>query len=125
MIREYEERSTLGRFIMHINNEALRGVGICSASPVPINTFVYNKGEAQRVTIDEITYAMPAASILPLVSNQHFSFEHPDQIIAWQFNREFRSGLCRISFLWNPASHVYYTRLLRKRSDVSVRENLF
>jgi AraC family transcriptional activator of pobA len=89
MIREYEEKSTLGRFIMHINNEALKGAGLCSASPVPINTFVYNKGEAQRVTIDAITYVMPAASILPLVSNQHFSFEHPDQIIAWQFNREF------------------------------------
>lgn len=89
MIRKYEEKSTLGRFIMHVNNEALKGTGLRNSSSIPINTFVFNKGEAQRVIIDEIAYAMPAASILPLVSNQHFSFEHPDELIAWQFNREF------------------------------------
>ncbi|WP_261387811.1 helix-turn-helix domain-containing protein [Chitinophaga pinensis] len=32
---------------------------------------------------------MPSHAILPLVSNQHFSFERPDELIAWQFNREF------------------------------------
>jgi len=89
MIREYEEKSTLARFIMHFNNDELRGAGLREGSPVPINTFVYNKGEAQQVTIDEVAYTMPEASILPLVSNQHFSFEHPDKLIAWQFNREF------------------------------------
>ena len=89
MIREYKDKSTLGRFIMHINNDALKGTGLRNASSVPINTFVYNKDEAQHVIIDEIAYTMPAASILPLVSNQHFSFEHPDKLVAWQFNREF------------------------------------
>lgn len=89
MIREYEEKSTLGRFTMHINNEEFKGAGLRDGSPTPINTFVYNKDESQLVTIDEIAYTMPAASILPLVYNQHFSFEHPDELIAWQFNREF------------------------------------
>ncbi len=90
MIREYQEKSTLGHFIMHIDNEDLKGAGLRNTSPVvPMNTFIYNKAEAQKVTIDEIVYTMPATSILPLVSNQHFSFEHPDQLIAWQFNREF------------------------------------
>lgn len=90
MVREYEDRSTLGRFIMHINNEQLKGAGLRnSTSPVPINTFIYNKGKAQKVVIDEIEYTMPSACILPLVANQHFSFEYPDRLIAWQFNREF------------------------------------
>ena len=89
MIREYKNNSTLARFIMHLNNEQLKGEGLRNLSPKPINTFVYNKGEAQYVTIDEIIYTMPATSILPLVSNQHFSFEHPDALVAWQFNREF------------------------------------
>lgn len=89
MIREYEEKSTLGLFIMHINNEELKGAGLGNSSPVPINTFVFNKGEAQRVVIDDISYRMPTGSILPLVSNQYFSFERPDELVAWQFNREF------------------------------------
>ena len=89
MIREYSDKSTLARFIMHLNNEHLKGDGLRNLSPEPINSFVYNKGESQLVNIDEIVYTMPATSILPLVSNQHFSFERPDELVAWQFNREF------------------------------------
>ena len=90
MVREYRDKSTLGRFIMHINSEQLKGPGLRNTiSPVPINTFVYNKWEAQKVVIDEIEYILPANSILPLVANQNFSFEYPDRLIAWQFNREF------------------------------------
>ena len=89
MIREYKEKLTMARFIMHLNNEELKGTGLCEGTPEAINTFVYNKDKAQRVTIDEVNYIMPSASILALVSNQHFSFEHPDKLITWQFNREF------------------------------------
>src|SRR3546814_230845 len=32
---------------------------------------------------------MPAASILPLVSNQRFVFERPEALVSWQFNRSF------------------------------------
>ncbi|MFN8349796.1 MAG: helix-turn-helix domain-containing protein [Spirosomataceae bacterium] len=52
-------------------------------------TIAYNRGEAQTVVVDEITYTFPANSILPLVVNQSFQFEKPEQIVAWQFNREF------------------------------------
>jgi AraC-like DNA-binding protein len=89
MIKEFEERPTLAKFVMHIGNEQFRGAGMRNPLPKPVNTFVYNKGEAQKVTIDEIEYTMPSRSILPLVSNQHFHFERPDELIAWQFNREF------------------------------------
>ena len=89
MTREYIDKSTLARFIMHLNNEQLKGEGLRNLSAEPINTFVYNKSDSQHVTIDEIVYTMPATSILPLVANQHFSFERPDELVAWQFNREF------------------------------------
>ncbi|ATL48358.1 AraC family transcriptional regulator [Chitinophaga caeni] len=89
MIREFNDSNTAGRFIMHVNNEFLHGLGMRDEVPQTINTFVYNKGEEQTVTIDEINYKMPSKSILPLVSNQHFSFEHPAALLAWQFNREF------------------------------------
>lgn len=89
MIREYNENATAGRFVMHSDNKLFSGKGLSSPTPRPINTFIYNKGEAQEVVIDEIAYTMPARCILPLVSNQHFVFKRPETLTAWQFNREF------------------------------------
>jgi len=89
MIREYNDIATAARFVMHSDNKLFSGMGLRNPAPYPINTFIYNKGEAQEVIIDEITYTIPARCILPLVSNQHFVFKHPETLTAWQFNREF------------------------------------
>lgn len=89
MVREFIEKATRGRFIMHKGDSRFVGGGMCDPETEPINTFVYNRGDEQQVTIDEITYTMPPASILPLVSNQHFAFERPEALVAWQFNRAF------------------------------------
>lgn len=132
MIRKYEEKSTLARFIMHINNEDLKGIGLRNGIPVPINTFVYNKGEAQTVTIDEIEYTMPEASILPLVASLHFVFEHPDQLIAWQFNREFYcivdhdTEVGCVGFLFYGIQHPMFIKLgtVEKKAMIQL-EKLF
>jgi AraC-like DNA-binding protein len=89
MIREYNDNATAARFVMHSDNKLFSGMGLRNPTPYPINTFIYNKGEAQDVIIDEIVYTIPARCILPLVSNQHFVFKHPETLTAWQFNREF------------------------------------
>lgn len=89
MIREYSENTTAARFVMHRSNKLFSGMGLGSPGQSSIITFVYNNGEAQEVTIDEVGYTMPPRSILPLVSKQHFTFQHPDTLTAWQFNREF------------------------------------
>jgi len=89
VIREYSENTTAAWFVMHSRNELFSGKGLGNPGPSSVITFVYNKGEAQEVIIDEITYTMPSRSILPLVSNQHFVFQHPENLTAWQFNREF------------------------------------
>ncbi len=89
MIREFAENTTSGRFILHCGNDMFSGKGFKSPVHYPINTFAYNKGKMQKVVIDEVAYNMPGQCILPLVSNQHFIFERPDNITAWQFNREF------------------------------------
>ena len=52
-------------------------------------TIAWNRGDAQKVVIDEATYDFPAQTILPLMVNQSFRFENPSAIVAWQFNREF------------------------------------
>src|ERR1700712_5793647 len=52
-------------------------------------TIAWNNGDAQKVTIDEVMYDFPVQSLLPLMVNQSFRFEKPEQIIAWQYNRDF------------------------------------
>lgn len=52
-------------------------------------TIAWNTGPDQRVTIDGVDHPFPRQSVLPLMVNQSFQFEHPEQLIAWQFNREF------------------------------------
>lgn len=89
MMKEYCENATSARFVMHSGNKSFSGKGLEYPGSFPVNTFVYNKGDEQEVIIDEIVYTMPSRSILPLVSNQHFVFKRPEDLIAWQFNREF------------------------------------
>ena len=52
-------------------------------------TIAWNRGDAQKVTIDTIDYEFPANRILCLMVNEAFYFEDPASIVAWQFNREF------------------------------------
>ena len=52
-------------------------------------TIALNTGPAQEVYIDNIAYVFPSWCLLPLFSNQSFSFEEPRQITAWQYNRDF------------------------------------
>lgn len=52
-------------------------------------TIAWNNGQDQTVTIDGIASTFPSQSVLPLMVNQSFTFEKPDQIVAWQYNRNF------------------------------------
>ncbi|WP_462254470.1 helix-turn-helix domain-containing protein [Ferruginibacter sp.] len=52
-------------------------------------SIVWNMGKSQRVTIDEVEYEFGADCILPIMMSQSFTFERPEDITAWQFNREF------------------------------------
>lgn len=52
-------------------------------------TIALNTGPDQEVYIDNIPYTFTSWSLLPLFSNQSFSFEKPRQITAWQYNRDF------------------------------------
>lgn len=52
-------------------------------------TIAWNNGADQNVTIDGVTSTFPSQSVLPLMVNQSFSFEKTEQIISWQYNRNF------------------------------------
>jgi len=52
-------------------------------------TIAWNTGPTQKVIIDNVSFNFPEKSFLPLMVNQSFSFKDPENIIAWQFNRDF------------------------------------
>jgi len=52
-------------------------------------TIAWNKGKSQKIYIDEVQYDFPSDSILCLMVNQSFHFGQPEEIVAWQFNRDF------------------------------------
>lgn len=59
------------------------------SNPTKYYTIVWNRGLPQTVIIDEVKYTIGENVILPIMMNQTFVFERPQDIVAWQFNREF------------------------------------
>ncbi len=53
------------------------------------HTIAWNRGKNQIITIDEVQYHFEENTVLPLMLNQSFKFENPQDIVAWQFNQEF------------------------------------
>lgn len=76
-------------------------------------TIAWNPGASQKVTIDEETYEFPSNSLLTLLFDQSFRFERADEIIAWQFNREFYcimdhdSEVSCVGFLFGTTDHLF------------------
>lgn len=52
-------------------------------------TIALNLGESQQVIINGIAHIFPQFSIVPLVANQVFKFEHAAQITLWHYSRDF------------------------------------
>lgn len=52
-------------------------------------TIAWNRGQDQKVVIDGIEYVFPSNAMLCLMVNESFYFSQPQDILAWQFNREF------------------------------------
>lgn len=80
-------------------------------------TLAWNEGPAQTVIIDGIQYTFPAQTILPLMVNQTFTFEKPEQIVAWQYNRNFycivdhdKEVSC-VGFLFYGSSEIMFIAL--------------
>jgi AraC-like DNA-binding protein len=76
-------------------------------------TIAWNRGIRQTVTIDGKEYDFMPETILPLMFNQSFSFERAEDIVAWQFNREFYciidhdAEVSCVGFLFAGADQVF------------------
>jgi AraC-like DNA-binding protein len=114
---QFEDRTTHGKFILVSNEPDFRGEGLLNGNKEMINTIVLNTGGEQKVTIDNIHYTMPVSAILPLVANQTFSFEEPDQLVVWQFNRDFYcivdhdAEVGCVGFIFYGIQHPLFIRL--------------
>lgn len=76
-------------------------------------TIAWNRGKKQTVNIDGVDYEFPPDTILTLLFDQTFHFEHPSAIVAWQFNREFYciidhdSEVSCVGFLFGTTEHLF------------------
>jgi len=52
-------------------------------------TIAWNRGEDQKITIDNVAYNFPANTIHCLMVSESFQFERAADITAWQFSRDF------------------------------------
>jgi AraC family transcriptional regulator, transcriptional activator of pobA len=114
----FQDRNTNGLFVVSRFDKSLKGEGDLDGGN--INTIVFNRIENQKVTIDGVAYTFPANSILPLVANQHFEFEDPEKLIAWQFNRDFYcivdhdAEVGCVGFLFYGIRHPFFIPLAAK-----------
>jgi AraC family transcriptional activator of pobA len=114
---QFEDKATHGKFILSVGDPTLKGQGLLNGKKEMLNTIVFNRGGEQKVTIDKIAYPMPADAILPLVANQTFSFEEPENLVVWQFNRDFycivdhEAEVGCVGFLFYGIQHPFFIRL--------------
>ncbi|QNK61357.1 helix-turn-helix domain-containing protein [Pedobacter sp. PAMC26386] len=85
----YLEPVSRGEFHLIINEAGFDRLFFQHNHSEKFLTIAWNKGSKQEITIDGVKYDFPEQSILPLMVNQSFQFEKPEQIVAWQYNRSF------------------------------------
>jgi AraC-like DNA-binding protein len=126
----FEDRKTKGLFTLFKQDHSLKGEGILSGGT--INSIVCNLDEDQTVDIDQVTYLFPTNTVLPLMANQHFVFQHPENLIAWQFNRDFYciadhdSEVGCIGFLFYGIQNPLFVKLtIEELNKIRLMEKLF
>jgi AraC-like DNA-binding protein len=87
------------------------------------HTFAFNTGNTQFITVDNVKYEFAKNTVLPIMMNQSFSFERPEDIFAWQFNREFYCILNHdaevgcVGFLFFGPSPIMFIDLQQEHLD--------
>jgi AraC family transcriptional activator of pobA len=85
----YTHKDGAGRIIMLKHENDFEQNYYDQKAGFTFHTIAWNTGDAQMVFIDESACHFEANSILPIMLNQSFRFERPEDIVAWQFNRDF------------------------------------
>lgn len=113
----FNNQSEIGELILTIGEKDFDRAFFTRDRQHKYLTIAWNKGETQKVTVDEIEYEFSGNSILPLMVNQSFRFERAEDITAWQFNRDFycivdhdREVSC-VGFIFYGSSNTMFLQL--------------
>ena len=125
----FEDKATRAMFSISVGDPAFRGRGILDRGKETINTIVYNTAGPQEAVIDNIKYMMPDNCVVPLMANQHFVFHQPENLVAWQFNRDFYciadhdAEVGCVGFLFYGIEHPLFIPLSEEdRKSISILE---
>lgn len=120
MIFSFEDSVGGGKFWFRKEDASLMGEGILKGGT--LSTIVCNHREEQTVVIDAASYFFPKDCVIALAANQHFTFERPCELVAWQFDREFyciadhdKEVGC-VGFLFYGIRHPLFIRLTQNET---------
>lgn len=85
---QYDDPATGGHLILTINDPNFQH-NFFQERKDRLLAIAWNRGDLQKVTIDEVDMDFPKEHFLTLMVNQTFRFERPADIVIWQYNREF------------------------------------
>jgi AraC family transcriptional activator of pobA len=85
----FQNKNDSGLIMLKLSEEKLERYFTESGIESRFYTIAWNRGGEQQVTLDEIVFVFPANAVLPIMMSQAFQFENPEDIVLWQFNREF------------------------------------
>lgn len=89
MIHQFFNRQTNGLFRMVYDETVFDRNFYGKDQQDKLLTIAWNRGPEQMITIDNIPTIFPANNIHCLMTSENFRFEKPEDIVAWQFSREF------------------------------------
>lgn len=85
----YTHKDGAGKLLLLLQESSFTQCYYEQQAGFSFHTIAWNKGPAQTVDIDGVKYVFESNTILPIMLNQSFAFEKAEDIVAWQFNREF------------------------------------
>jgi AraC family transcriptional activator of pobA len=89
MKHTYTHKDGVGKIILVKHEDVFEQYYFRQKAGHSVYTIAWNTGIEQTVFIDESPCSFGGNSILPIMQNQSFRFERPEDIVAWQFNRDF------------------------------------
>jgi AraC-like DNA-binding protein len=121
MKHQYNNHRTSGECRLILEETAFDRVFYGKDRKDKLLTIAWNKGQTQPITIDSVPYNFPGNSILCLMINQSFHFANPQDIVSWQFNRDFycivnhdKEVSC-VGFLFYGSGETMFIRLNKQQ----------
>ncbi|NJO02004.1 MAG: helix-turn-helix domain-containing protein [Bacteroidia bacterium] len=84
----YKDELTKANLALYVNEEQFAHSFFTQNESLFL-TLAWNRGNNQKINIDGQSYTFLSNTFLPLIPNQTFSFENPQQLTIWQFDKPF------------------------------------